>query len=63
MATRFDTPDSCGIAALATEHGRLVFRAAYRVLGDAAQAEDVQQEVFLRLLESNREGWLHGPPS
>lgn len=38
-------------AALARLYGPLVFRAAYRVLGDAARAEDVQQEVFLRLLE------------
>lgn len=37
---------------LARQYGRLVFQAAYRVLGDAAQAEDVQQEVFLRLLQS-----------
>lgn len=44
------TPD---IAGLARAHGRLVFGAAYRVLGDAAQAEDVQQEVFLRLLETS----------
>ena len=42
-------------ATLAQEYGPLVFRAAYRVLGDAAQAEDVQQEVFLRLLESPRD--------
>lgn len=61
MATRFEpggtmseTPDSSDPAVLAREHGRLVFRAAYRVLGDAAQAEDVQQEVFLRLLQSER---------
>lgn len=40
------------IAALASRYGRQVFRAAYRVLGDAALAEDVQQDVFLRLLES-----------
>ncbi|ALN55868.1 RNA polymerase sigma factor SigX [Lysobacter enzymogenes] len=38
---------------LARQYGRLVFQAAYRVLGDAAQAEDVQQEVFLRLLQSD----------
>jgi RNA polymerase sigma-70 factor (ECF subfamily) len=39
------------LAALARSYGRTVFLAAYRVLGDASQAEDVQQEVFLRLLE------------
>lgn len=38
-------------AALAQHYGPLVFRAAFRVLGDAALAEDVQQDVFLRLLE------------
>jgi len=54
-------PEAADIAALATEHGRLVFRAAYRVLGDAAQAEDVQQEVFLRLLESDRTAVVSWP--
>lgn len=38
--------------ALARQYGRKVFMAAYRVLGNAALAEDVQQDVFLRLLES-----------
>lgn len=38
--------------ALAHQYGPLVFKAAYRVLGDAALAEDVQQDVFLRLLEA-----------
>lgn len=37
--------------ALARQYGALVYRAAYRVLGDAAMAEDVQQDVFLRLIE------------
>lgn len=39
-------------ATLAHDYGRLVFNAAYRVLGDAALAEDVQQDVFLKLIES-----------
>ncbi len=39
------------VASLARGYGRSVFCAAYRVLGDTAQAEDVQQEVFMRLLE------------
>jgi RNA polymerase sigma factor (sigma-70 family) len=39
------------VASLARIYGRTVFMAAYRVLGDVGQAEDTQQEVFLRLLE------------
>lgn len=39
------------VASLARSYGRSVFRTAHAVLGDAGQAEDVQQEVFLRLLE------------
>ncbi|MEG3194065.1 sigma factor, partial [Lysobacter sp. D1-1-M9] len=49
-------PPATDAAALAREHGRSVFLAAYRVLGNAAQAEDIQQEVFLRVLESRCEG-------
>lgn len=48
---RSDHPATDAAAALAHHYGPLVFRAAYRVLGDAALAEDVQQDVFLRLLE------------
>lgn len=39
------------VEALARQYGRRVFDAAYRVLGRRAAAEDVQQDVFLRLLE------------
>jgi RNA polymerase sigma-70 factor (ECF subfamily) len=48
------------IAALARQYGPTVFRAAWRVLGVRAAAEDVQQQVFLRLIESpprNVESW------
>lgn len=48
------------IAALARQYGPAVFRAAWRVLGGRAAAEDVQQQVFLRLIESrprNVESW------
>ena len=38
---------------LARQYGPLVFKAAYRVLGDTSLAEDVQQEVFLRLIETS----------
>lgn len=40
------------VAALARTYGRHVFRAAWRVLGSRAAAEDVQQQVFLRLIEA-----------
>ena len=31
---------------LAIAHGHAVFRAAFRVIGDRAQAEDIQQNVL-----------------
>ncbi len=48
------------VAALARQYGPTVFRAAWRVLGTRAASEDVQQQVFLRLIESpprNVESW------
>lgn len=39
------------VAALVRTYGPTVFRAAWRVLGARAAAEDVQQQVFLRLIE------------
>lgn len=39
------------VAMLARAYGRQVFHAAFRVLGSADQAEDVQQQLFMRLLE------------
>lgn len=47
-----ELPVRTDVAALAHTYGRQVFQAAYRVLGDAALAEDVQQDVFVRLLEN-----------
>ena len=44
--------DSDDIAALARTYGPNVYRAAWRVLGSRAAAEDVQQQLFLRLIES-----------
>jgi RNA polymerase sigma factor (sigma-70 family) len=46
-----DTLDS--VQNLARRFGRQVFESAYRVLGNRAQAEDVQQEVFLQLLQAS----------
>jgi RNA polymerase sigma factor (sigma-70 family) len=44
--------DRDDIAALARALGPAVFRAAWRILGSRAAAEDVQQQLFLRLIES-----------
>jgi RNA polymerase sigma factor (sigma-70 family) len=44
--------DAEDIAALARQYGRTVFRVAWRILGSGAAAEDVQQQLFLRLIES-----------
>ena len=38
-----------GLARVFREHHERVFRAAYRITGNAADAEDVTQVVFLRL--------------
>jgi RNA polymerase sigma-70 factor (ECF subfamily) len=46
------TGASDDVAALARQYGPTVFRAAWRILGSRAAAEDVQQQLFLRLIES-----------
>ena len=42
---------STKIADLAKQYGRLVFQSAYRILSDSHLAEDVTQEVFLKLFK------------
>ena len=51
-AAAVNDTDSADITALARTYGPTVFRAAWRVLGSRAAAEDVQQQLFLRLIES-----------
>jgi len=49
----FDTPlveDSTGLETLFQQHHDRVFRTAYRVTGSAADAEDVLQTIFLRVV-------------
>jgi RNA polymerase sigma-70 factor (ECF subfamily) len=43
------TTATARLAALYREHHRLVFKSAWRVTGDAQDAEDVLQTVFLRM--------------
>jgi RNA polymerase sigma-70 factor (ECF subfamily) len=47
------TPELAGFAELYRRHFEAVFRAALRVTGNPADAEDVLQTVFLRLLRSD----------
>jgi RNA polymerase sigma-70 factor (ECF subfamily) len=45
------TPPAPDLERIFREHHALVFRAAYRVTGNANDAEDVLQTVFLRMLK------------
>jgi RNA polymerase sigma-70 factor (ECF subfamily) len=50
------------IAALVHEHAALLFRVAYSVLRDRAEAEDCVQDTFLRALEHHAKiAALHSP--
>ncbi len=44
-------PSAAELERIFREHHAMVFRAAYRVTGNAGDAEDVLQTVFLRLLK------------
>ncbi|WP_419826197.1 sigma-70 family RNA polymerase sigma factor [Sphingomonas sp.] len=48
--------DACAFRTLAERHGRALHRIAYRMLGDASEAEDVAQESLLRLWD-NAAAW------
>jgi RNA polymerase sigma-70 factor (ECF subfamily) len=39
---------------LFSEHGAMVYRAAYSVTGNKHEAQDVQQDVFLKLIDDGR---------
>ena len=49
MSWRCDLRDPQTFRRVFAEHERGVYAAAFRILGDAAQAQDVVQDVFLRL--------------
>ena len=52
MAAAFRIRDPETFRSLYDEHGRSVHAAALRILGDPAQAQDVTQDVFLKLWRS-----------
>jgi RNA polymerase sigma-70 factor (ECF subfamily) len=49
MKTDANLSDPAAFERAYDQHARGVYRAAYRVLGSAAQAQDVVQDVFLKL--------------
>jgi RNA polymerase sigma-70 factor (ECF subfamily) len=53
IAVQLKPPDASpsNIEILFHEHKAMVFRAAYRITGSSAEAEDVLQTVFLRLMQ------------
>ena len=66
LAISTDEPGEDLLEVAVREHARLVYRIAYSVLRNAAEAEDVVQEVFLRALRygkklagvEDRKAWL-----
>lgn len=54
--------DANPVGALFRDYGRTVFRAAYRITGDADDAEDVVQSVFLRLIRNEHVDRLSDTP-
>jgi RNA polymerase sigma-70 factor (ECF subfamily) len=52
-----------GLESVFLEHQRRVFRAAYRITGNAQDAEDVLQTVFLRLHRQGDAASLENPSS
>jgi RNA polymerase sigma-70 factor (ECF subfamily) len=62
MATT-DTTAPEGFAALYERHYEAVFRAALRVIGNPADAEDVLQTVFVRVLSHHRDTSIEALPA
>lgn len=61
-----DRADMPSWAQIVADHGDRVYRLAYRLTGDAHDAEDLTQEAFLRVFRSldryragTFEGWMH----
>ncbi len=57
LIERSRTGDVAAIALLVERHADTAFRIAYRLVGHKAQAEDIAQDVLMRML-SYHEGWL-----
>jgi RNA polymerase sigma-70 factor, ECF subfamily len=63
MTTAASEPLSPDLEQIFLEHKDLVFRAANRITGNAVDAEDVLQTVFLRLLRQQAPTEIHSVPA
>jgi DNA-directed RNA polymerase specialized sigma24 family protein len=54
LVSRFQQGDASAFDELARRHRRAVYRLAYRLLGTHDEADDVSQEVFLRVYRGLR---------
>jgi RNA polymerase sigma-70 factor, ECF subfamily len=63
MATVAAEASGPGLEQAFLEHKDLVFRAAYRITGNAGDAEDVLQTVFLRLLRQEESSEIRNLPA
>lgn len=61
LVTRIAARDHDAMRLAADRHAVMVWRVAYRMLGDAAEAEDVAQESLLRLW-NHADRWREGGP-
>jgi RNA polymerase sigma factor (sigma-70 family) len=61
LMARVAARDTAALSLLANRHAELPWRIAYRMLSDAAEAEDVAQEALLRLWQY-ADRWQAGGP-
>ena len=61
LVARIAARDHAAMRLLSDGHAAPVWRVAYRMLGDAAEAEDVAQEALLRMWH-HAAGWRPGGP-
>lgn len=59
LVARIAARDHAAMRLVADRHAQLVWRVAYRMLGDATEAEDVAQESLLKLW-NNADRWQPG---
>ena len=59
LVARIAARDHAAMRFVADQHAAMVWRVAYRMLGDATEAEDVAQESLLRLW-NHADRWLAG---